>query len=64
MRNKDYYYNFTFHELILTLWTYRQTLVNNEDARKYYFWIPHYPRYCEEILRERWNTSFPYTGFF
>ena len=56
MRNKDYFYNFTIQGLILTLSTYRQTLVNKEDARKYYFWIPHYQRHCKEILRERDGT--------
>ena len=63
MCNKDYFYNFTIHELSLTLWTYRQTLVNNEDARKYSIWILHYQRYCGEILRERWNPSFPDIDF-
>ena len=63
MCNKDYFYNFTIHELSLTLWTYRQTLVNNEDARKYSIWIPHYQWYCGEILGEWWNPSFPDIDF-
>ena len=64
MRNKGYFYNFNIQGLILTLWTYRQTLVNNEDSCKYYFWIPHYQRHYKEILRERWNPSFSDIDFF
>ena len=63
MYNKEFFYNLTMYELIQKLWTYRDMLVNVEVS-KYYFWIPVYQRFFEEILRERWYTFLSDTDFF
>ena len=48
----------TITELLQNVWDYIDSIKNIERA-KYWFWLPRYKTWCEELLKEKWSPSLP-----
>ena len=59
---KEDFTHLTIVELLKNAWDYVTSIKNIEGA-KYWFWLPRYKSWCEELLKEKWSPSLQKSEF-